>query len=129
MEVEHLNPTVLAFKEFINAHPSLIKEVRKSGKSWQEYYEKWVLLGEDDPHWEQYKEEPTKENEKKSDEKNFELMSQLMKLTENFDINKVQGQVQQLSNTISTIQEVISQYQQSKKPSEQTKDPFNWFHD
>ncbi|AXI08976.1 hypothetical protein CUC15_08620 [Oceanobacillus zhaokaii] len=129
MEVQHLDPTVLAFKKFINEHPALIKEVRKNGKSWQEYYEKWVLLGEDDPHWKQYKEEQVKEDENKSEQKNFELMSQLMKLTENFDINKVQGQVQQLSNTISTIQEVIGQYQQSKKPSEPTKDPFNWFRD
>ncbi|RDW18446.1 hypothetical protein CWR48_12820 [Oceanobacillus arenosus] len=129
MDVQHLDPTVTAFKEFINGHPKLLKEIRKSGKSWQEYYEKWVLLGEDDSHWAQYKEESSKVKEDKGEEKNFELMSQLMKLTENFDINKVQGQVQQFSNTISTIQEVISQYQQTKKPSEPVKDPFNWFRD
>jgi len=49
-----LHPSVIEFKHFINEHPGILKEIRKSGRSWQEYYEKWILLGEEDPYWQQF---------------------------------------------------------------------------
>nr|WP_240510148.1 YlbD family protein [Virgibacillus profundi] len=131
MNNERLDPTVMEFKQFINNHPKLLGNIRRSGRSWQEYYEQWALLGEEDPLWDQYK-TADKTSEKKTEsakENNFELLSQLMKLTENMDINKVQKQVHQLSNTITTVQEVLGQYQESKKPKDNAGDPFNWFRD
>lgn len=126
---EKIHPTVMAFKHFVNEHPGLLKEIRKSGRSWQEHYEKWILLGEEDSHWEKYK--PIKKSETKgeSKEKSTEILGQLMKLSENIDINKLQGQVEQFNNSISTIQEVIAQFQQSKKTSNTAKSPMNWFRD
>ncbi|SHF48917.1 Putative coat protein [Ornithinibacillus halophilus] len=125
-----MHPKVAAFKEFINKHPKLRQEIRKNGRSWQEYYEKWVLLGEDDPMWEQFHSES---DDKKSDEKTegkSELFSQLLKLTENVDIDKVQKNVQQLSGTIGTIQEMLSQYQENKNPKQpRQNDPFSMFRD
>lgn len=126
-----MHPTVLEFKHFVNKHPALIKDIRKSGRSWQEHYEKWILLGGEDSHWDKYKEKiPEKKGkESKPKEKHSEIIGQLMKLSENIDINKLQGQVHQLNNTITTIQEVIAQFQQSKKSSRTSKDPINWFRD
>lgn len=126
----NLDPTVIGFKHFINKHPALIKDIRKSGRSWQEHYEKWVLLGEDDPYWDRYKtaSEP-KQDEVKGKEKHAELFSHLIKLSENIDVDKLQGQVHQLNNTISTIQDVITQFQQSKKTSPSAKKPINWLQD
>lgn len=38
-----------------------------------------------------------------------------MKVVNNLDINKIQGQVNNLSKTITTAQELIDQFQLSKK--------------
>ncbi|RKQ37375.1 spore coat protein YlbD [Oceanobacillus halophilus] len=140
MEEQKLDPTVASFKQFINNHPELRREIRKSGRSWQEYYEKWLLLGEDDPFWDQFKSttkptEKTTKSKKDTDgedskDKNFELLDQLIKITENIDINKIQGQVSNLSKTIGTVQELVDQFQQSKKETQNTQSqPFNWFND
>lgn len=119
----------MAFKHFVNEHPGLLKEIRKSGRSWQEHYEKWILLGAEDSHWDQYKPIEKPEAKGKTKEKSSEILGQLMKLSENIDINKLQGQVEQFNNSISTIQEVIAQFQESKKTSNTTKRPMNWFRD
>lgn len=126
----NLDPTVIAFKHFINKHPALIKDIRKHGRSWQDHYEKWVLLGENDPYWDQYKvgnneqQAGTKEKEKSS-----ELFSHLIKMAENIDVDKLQTQVHQLNNTITTVQEVITQFQQSKSKSTSANKPTNWLQD
>lgn len=129
---------LLQFKEFINNHPKLIREIRKNGRSWQELYEQWVLLGEDDVHWEQYKENETEEQKEKIDEKDSvfskldlkpDLIKQVLKYTESIDINKLQEQIQQLSKTIGTVQEIINQYQKPNKTGNRADRPFNWFTD
>ncbi|MBP1968218.1 gas vesicle protein [Virgibacillus natechei] len=129
MNEEKLHPTVLEFKQFINKHPLLREEVRKKGRSWQEYYEKWALLGEDDSYWEPYKEDKSESKEDDSKESNKELLGKLMKLTENMDIEKVQNQAHQLNNSITMIQEMISQFQDKKNPKPVQRDLFNLFRD
>lgn len=131
---EHLHPTVREFREFLARHPELVKEVRKTGRNWQEYYEKWLLLGEDDPYWLQYQEDKNKTEKESSNEETeqSELFDRLLKMTEKIDMDKVQKQVEQLSGTITTIQEAIGQFQENKKTSTQSvneKRPFHWFRD
>ncbi|AVQ98935.1 hypothetical protein OBCHQ24_07930 [Oceanobacillus iheyensis] len=131
-----LHPSVVEFKTFINKHPALIKKIRKSGRSWQEYYEQWALLGEDDPLWDEYKEAETEWEKEEQDEgegsfeKNKELFSNLIKMTENMDLNKVQKQIDSFNNTISVIQELLGQFKQSDTKSEPVgKNGFGWFKD
>lgn len=129
---DNLHPSVREFKTFINKHPKLIKEIRRGGDSWQEYYEKWALLGESDPMWENYQSVDAYEKKESPTTSHFELLGQLMKYAENTDIDKVQKQVHQLSNTITTVQEVLRHFQESKVESQSSKskpDPFNWFRD
>jgi len=128
---DHLHPTVREFRAFINKHPKLIANIRKSGDSWQEYYEKWVLLGEEDPMWDQYKEEKDIEVKKSKGNKS-ELFSQLIALTANMDIDKIQNHVQQLSNTVSTVQEMLGVFQENKETPQAQQDqprPFHLFRD
>lgn len=125
MTEDDLHPTVSEFKSFINKHPKLIGEIRKSGQSWQEYYEKWVLLEEDDPFWEQFKGENTTGHKI---ENKHEWFGQLMKLTENIDLEKVQEQVGQLSGTVSTLQEILGEFKEKEK-HEPKRRQFNWFKD
>lgn len=132
MQKEEIHDSVKAFKNFVNKYPELRKELRKSGRPWQEYYEKWVLLGEEDEYWEQFKENEMNQEQRSDDkdESNFELLSQLMKVVNNVDINKIQGQVNNLSKTITTVQELIDQFQLTKKDTSAKKnETFQWFRD
>lgn len=123
-----LHPTVQEFKDFLNKHPKLIKEVRKMGGSWQEYYEKWALLGEDDPFWNDYKD---KEVSQLSKLKESDFFNHLIKLTDYIDVNKVQQQVSQLNNTIQIIQGMLGEYVKTKEPNvvERQQRPFHFFKD
>nr|WP_231784120.1 YlbD family protein [Lentibacillus sp. JNUCC-1] len=127
-----MHPDVQAFKTFINQHPKLIESIRRSGHAWQPYYEKWILLGEDDPYWDAFK-SPTNQDDKNEPRKQTEMIEQLKKFSETVDLNKIQGHAQQLSGTIGTIQELISQFQSSKNPQasvdpDASKHP-EWFKD
>ncbi|GIO22322.1 YlbD family protein [Oceanobacillus sp. J11TS1] len=131
--MNQLHPSVAAFKSFVNRHPKLLKEIRKSGRGWQEYYEKWAILDEDDPFWEEFKadSETSNHKEKKPDNKkskksdHSDIIRQIMEYTQNLDPEKVQGQVEQLSKAIAVVQEMIGDM---KKPAgEQTRrDPFSF---
>ncbi|WP_042145045.1 YlbD family protein [Paucisalibacillus sp. EB02] len=125
-----LDPTIQQFRDFINQHPKLRKEIRRTGRSWQEYYEKWMLLGEKDAFWDDYKEDEDSFHSEDKEKNKSDFLNQLMKYAENMDIDKVQKQVHQLSGTISTIQELIDQYQGAKKGSRhEESNPFGWFRD
>ncbi|WP_405102430.1 spore coat protein YlbD [Oceanobacillus sp. FSL H7-0719] len=130
-----LNPEIIRFRNFINKYPKLIKEIRKNGKGWQEIFEQWILLGEEDEYWEQFQDDETEksmEGEKNSlkfDMKS-DLVKQILKYTETLDVNKLQEQVQQLSKTLSTVQELVSQYQRTNKSKLNAPNRgFHWFHD
>lgn len=133
MNEQDLHPTVVAFKQFINEHPPLLREIRKSGRSWQEYYEQWIILGESDSHWEKYKEQvaPAEEPESKKSKKDSEILSQLMKYTSSLDMEKMQGQVTQLSKAITSIQGMMEQFKktQVKETPPLHRDPFRWGRD
>lgn len=134
-----LSSEIKRFKEFINQHPKLIKRIRKEGKAWQEIYEQWILLGEDDVYWKQFDDEPSddrkenKENKEKKSPKvelSKDVVKQIMKYTESIDIKKINEQVQQLGKTVGIIQEVVEQFQSSNKSKDQDSgNPFQWFND
>ncbi|MYL33017.1 hypothetical protein GLW08_02140 [Pontibacillus yanchengensis] len=133
MSSKELDPSVQQFKEFVTKYPKLMETVKKNGESWQPYYEKWVLLGEEDEYWKNFEgDENTSYTKKKakdathndqSDEKKEEaseedksqLMGQLMGMIENVDLNKVQGHITQLNGAIQNIQTLVSQFQDMKK--------------
>ena len=136
MSGKDINPEIVRFKEFINKHPKLIRDIRKNGKSWQEAYEQWILLGEEDIHWEQYRESVDSDEkkdegeEKKKIDMNMDLVKQILKYTESMDMDKLQDQVQQLSKTVTTVQKVVEQFQQTNKSKTKAPErPFQWFND
>lgn len=120
--MSQLHPSVAAFKAFVNRHPKLLEEIRKSGRGWQEFYEKWAILDEDDPFWDEYKmkdeaeeTEPKSQDSKRSKKTDHsDLIRQIVDYTQNLDSEKVHGQIEQLSKAISVVQEMIGDM---KKPS------------
>lgn len=129
MNEDILHHTVKEFRDFVNEHPLLIKEIREGNSSWQEYYEKWTLLGEDDPSWNKYTNETIKKETKVNES---EILGQLMQLTEKVDINRVQKEVKKFNHTINVVQDILSDFLETKKSKdspERKHEAFNWFRD
>ncbi|MDQ0198469.1 YlbD family protein [Neobacillus ginsengisoli] len=129
MTQKKLHPSVLKFKEFVKNNPNIIQEVRKGNASWQELYEDWYLLGEDDKRWETIRADKKSDSETKTETKG-DLMSNLMGMVKKMDPNQVQHHINNLSQALGAIQGVISQFQGSNptgtqvKPQEGPKHPF-----
>ncbi len=119
------HPKVKEFKEFVKKHPSLIKEVRDGNENWQDLFEDWYLLGEDDPRWSSYKEGSAKETkkDKESSSSTSNWMSQIGDMMKKMDPDQLQHHIHNLSQALGAVQGVVSQFQ-SKQPtgdSTQTK--------
>ncbi|MFZ3579389.1 spore coat protein YlbD [Virgibacillus sp. DJP39] len=110
-----LDPTILEFRAFLNKNPKLIKEIRNGGESIQNYYEKWVLLGESDPYWDKYKQVEKKKTDKKNNQSTFNLVEKLKKWGEEADMDQIQERVKQWDQTISLVQGMLNQYQEGKQ--------------
>ncbi|MFK9092301.1 YlbD family protein [Bacillus salipaludis] len=129
MTQKELHPSVLKFKEFVKNNPHVIKEVRNGKATWQELFEDWYLLGEEDKRWEAIGTEngsaPEKTNESKGD-----WMSNIAGMVKKIDPNQMQNHINNLSQALGAIQGVISQFQGgnvaagSVKPQEGPKNPF-----
>ncbi|MCJ7839527.1 YlbD family protein [Lederbergia sp. NSJ-179] len=114
-----LHPSVKEFKEFIQQHPHLIKAVRREEYTWQELFEDWYLLGEDDPKWK--KENSKEEGNRSTKEGESKLsMGQITKILKNMDVNQLQHHIQQLSQAIGAVQGVLTQFQSQSGQSTQT---------
>ena len=111
-----LHPSVERFKEFVKQNPRIIKEVRDGNATWQELYEDWYLLGEEDSRWDSYRE--NKVNTQKTEEKKSDWMGSIMGTLKQMDANQMQGYITNLSQALSAVQGVISQFQGGgQKPS------------
>ncbi|MFC0274955.1 spore coat protein YlbD [Metabacillus herbersteinensis] len=119
MTIKKAHPSVEQFKDFVKKHPKLVQEVRKGNKEWQEVYEDWYLLGENDTVWKQYKtdqeSEETVESETKAD-----FMSQMVTAVKKMDMNQMNHHITNMSSTISTIQNLFQQLGLSKGSSGST---------
>lgn len=114
MENKSLHPSVEQFKAFIKEHPHLIKSVRNEENTWQELYEDWYLLGEDDPMWKKNT-ESTGEKQDKKDEQDKKWIDQVTSVLKKMDANQVQQHIGQLSQAIGAIQGVLGQFQGENK--------------
>ncbi|MEH7122986.1 YlbD family protein [Bacillus sp. JJ1532] len=109
MTKKKLHPSVEKFKEFVKRNPKIVQEVRKGNKTWQELYEDWYLLGEDDPKWENVRSEEKVKST--TEEKKSDWMSQMVGSLKKMDSNQVQGYIQNLNQALAAVQGVLSQFQ------------------
>jgi hypothetical protein len=130
MSQKKINPSILKFKEFVRNNPKIIQEVRKGNATWQELYEDWYLLGEEDSRWDSIGEERNNETEEASDNKT-DLMSTITGMLKKMDPNQVQHHINSLSQAIGAIQGLLTQFQGSNQPNqvreiEGPKNPFSF---
>jgi hypothetical protein len=101
--------SVNQFKAFVRKHPKLISAVRKKEKTWKETFEEWYLLGEDHEMWEKYKGKNNSEDGSSTNQS--EVFKHLLGVIKNMDMNQLQNNITQVSGAISTIQEMIGNFQ------------------
>jgi len=128
MAKKNLHPSVQKFKGFVKDHPELIQEVRKGNTTWQELYEDWYLLGEDDPKWNGSKTSEKTESEPEP-EKKSDWLGTIMGAVKNMDPEQLQGQISNISQALGAIQGVLSQFQGNKggQPSAKNSGPVHPF--
>lgn len=108
-----LHPSIQEFKSFVKEHPVLIQEVRKGNYTWQEIYEDWFLLGEEDEKWKKFKEKSSETKESNKED----FIGKIFSTFKNVDANDIQQQISNVGEAISTIQTVIHQFQSFKNPN------------
>ncbi|KAA6452982.1 YlbD family protein [Bacillus swezeyi] len=118
MANQNAQSSIDKFKQFIKRHPKLISEVRKGEKSWQEVYENWVLLGEDDAIWDPYREnEKTREKASGESGKN-DFISKMVTAVRRMDANQMNEQIDKMSQSISSLQSLLSQFSGGSQKNE-----------
>ncbi|WP_180955399.1 YlbD family protein [Peribacillus deserti] len=111
---EKQNNSIGRFKEFVKSHPKLVSEVRKGRYSWQEIYEEWYLLGEEDQKWLEYYEGPADihhSGEKDEKDSKNALVSTLLSTIKNMDMDQIQSHISSLGQAISAVQGLLTQFQ------------------
>ncbi|MFZ7942177.1 MULTISPECIES: YlbD family protein [Bacillaceae] len=132
MTQKKLHPSVLKFKEFVKNNPNIIKEVRNGKATWQELYEDWYLLGEEDKRWEDMGNDADSTQETSNGETKGDWMSNIVGMVKKMDPNQMQTHINNLSQALGAIQGVISQFQGgnpasgSIKPQEGPQHPFSF---
>lgn len=130
MSQKKMNPSIIKFKEFVRNNPKVIQEVRKGNATWQELYEDWYLLGEEDSRWDSIGEERNNETEEASDKKS-DFVSSITGMLKKMDPNQVQHHINSLSQAIGAIQGLLTQFQGNNQPNqvreiEGPKNPFSF---
>ncbi len=117
MENNELHPSVQKFKQFVKKYPEMANTVRNNENTWQELYEDWYLLGEEDPKWNVFqdvgeaKKESTKSESTKSGSEEKGWVNHITGILKNMDTNQVQHHISNLSEAIGAIQGVLLQFQ------------------
>ena len=111
------------FKAFLKKHPSLVYEVRRGIYTWQEVYEDWYLLGEQNKLWESYREAGAAIAEEDSKRLDNEGEASLFDVLKKMDVQSMQKHVANLSQALGTISGVISQFQGSSTEKVDEKAP------
>jgi hypothetical protein len=120
-----------SFKEFVQKHPELVRDVKKNNRPWKEVYQDWIILGEEHESWNQY---AKRKNKKKSESKSEELRSNpeltvgdIINGLSKLQITDVQKYLSQFGSLMDAVQELLQQFNSQSDRSTQL--PENNIHD
>ena len=134
---QNLHPSVQKFKEFVQEHPLLMKEVSGKRKTLQELFEEWTVLGPDHEHWQSYRDTNRTEQSAEANptgmqksEKN-ETLGQLFEILKRMNVQDMQNHIAQFSSVLANIQQVMQAFQRpNQQQNHQTQsDPFSFRRD
>ncbi len=86
-----------SFKLFVKANPFLISYVRDKKKTWQELYELYDIVGDDEEAWNKYL------NGNSNNSSSSFKFEDLVKMAKNIDVDKVQEGITSLQKTLTLL--------------------------
>ena len=102
------------FREFVKKYPLIKEDVKNNKRTWQSFYEDWVLLGEDDGIWDIYKSSKTSSDLGNKELDDLLTTSNIKNIVEY--VKKINPD--SISKTLNTIQKVLQITQSfGSKPS------------
>lgn len=131
MTNKKLHPSIEEFKKFVHKNPKILDEVRTGKVTLQEMYEDWYLLGEEDTHWDAYRNNSEKKG-KESAKVQGDWLKTVLGPLKKMEPNQIQAHLGQLSSAIGAIQGVVAQLadgaakQESKKTVQKPNHPFQF---
>lgn len=95
------------FKDFVRRYPHVKNDVLNGKRSWQQIYEDWVILGENDAKWQPYRRENERGNTSQQG-----YTKKLDDLLNGENLKTIIGYIKKinpdtLSKTLNTIQKVL----------------------
>ncbi|MBM7095895.1 YlbD family protein [Bacillus sp. H-16] len=138
-----LHPDVLKFKAFVKENPHVLRDVKAKEKTLQDLYEEWVLFGEDDPVWDEYKtgsvtgtktsQTPEEESEEgAASPKSAVTAAGILSMIKSMNMNDLQNQLTQFNGALTSIQQLLSTFRpDSSGPSNTntSSSPFSYKED
>ncbi|MGM0750303.1 MAG: YlbD family protein [Bacillota bacterium] len=115
-----LHPKVKEFKGFVKKHPKIVRDVRNGDANWQDLFEDWYLLGEDDTKWDKYRDQVTKETTATNQVSKNGWMDQVGEMVKKMDANQLQQHINSLSEALGAVQGVLSQFQSNNNRGSKT---------
>ncbi|UOR12946.1 YlbD family protein [Halobacillus amylolyticus] len=117
MSEKVLHPSVQQFKNFVDANPNVKSQIRKNHNLIQSYYEKWMILGEEDSFWKSLPKAKSQTNSNKKD-----WMKQFGDLMQDVNWEDVSKHIDDLDGAIGQIQQLITtvQRENQKKTRQET---------
>ncbi|GAK14237.1 spore coat protein YlbD [Geomicrobium sp. JCM 19039] len=150
MSDEHMDPSVIEFKTFVQNHPGLIQEVRHGRYSWNDLYQEWAIIGGDHADWTSYQTNPGPEpvgeastNDTQTSgetstnaaqnslnqflESNPTVSSVVSRLGQ-MNVNDLQGYLSQFSGVMGNVQQLMGQFQNTGGPVQNStrENPFSF---
>lgn len=94
------------FRKFITKYPGIKEDVINGNHTWQQMYEDWVILGENDSIWNKYQKRTPSDV---SDSKNKQTLEDLLSTTSLKNIMNYIKKIDpdSISKTLNTIQKVL----------------------
>ncbi|HOA78219.1 MAG: spore coat protein YlbD [Bacilli bacterium] len=108
------------FRDFVRRHPKIRDDVRAGRRTWQNIYEEWIIYGEGDAQWNDYREAPRGGSSADNRGNNISLSID--------SIKNIFGYIQRidpdkLNRTLNSIQKVI-QIAQTFGPKQTNRVPY-----
>ena len=103
------------FREFVSRFPKIRDDVRSGKRTWQNIYEEWVLYGEGDQQWQQYKNDNNQYNEQFTQSQYRQNPQSLGDSVKNIVSYIQKINPDSLNRTLNTIQKIVQIAQSLKQ--------------
>ena len=103
------------FKSFLLKKPHVIQTVRKGESTWQEIFEEWSLLGDDDKHWK------GESDSSSSSSTTIQWFDTVKKKVQSLDDSQIEEYVEQCKDALDMLSELLSQFQTPQAEKNETR--------